>query len=523
MINLTNNKFNIIIIVLCASLGLFFGMANVFYQVPFAALLFPAGLYLLGILSENKKKAMLSGFWCSTFAYILCMYWIYIPVNEFGHLPLYLALPCVFVLSAYMAIYGGVFSLCVKYLERVKPFLQFIMLGLIWYILEWFRDFILSGFPWIPLSSSFVPFEEFIQLASIIGSYGLSGVFAGIACLFISGALYFKHSGYKKMLFAVAILSLVFTFGSWRIDNYDFGKITNLQNGLKVGLVQGNIKQDQKWTKEYQKKTVNIYVALAQNYLDKHSGDLVIFPETAMPFLYNEHINTKDLNAFVRKNKVNLLFGAPARRIVDKKLELFNRAYLLDKNAKLLGSYDKEHLVPFGEYVPSWINLPFLKPLVQGVGSFIAGSKQLNLMIKPVSSQNNSDMLALGVLICYETIFPSLAQERVLKGANVLVNISNDAWFGKSSAPYQHLQMSVLRAVEQERYLARSTNTGISAIINPLGQIEVSGSLFMPEYVAGKVYGISERTIFNRIYDFITPFVFLSLFTLLYINRKQIK
>jgi len=168
---------------------------------------------------------------------------------------------------------------------------------------------------------------------------------------------------------------------------------------------------------------------------------------------------------------------------------LHNRACLVDAEGSLDGYYDKEHLVPFGEYVPLKDTLFFLSKLVHGIGDFAPGKAE-----KPLKNGN----LALGVLICYETIFPELAQDRVAAGANLLVNISNDAWFGRSAAPRQHLHLSLLRAVEQERWLARATNTGISAVVDPRGRIVRQSGLFTAEVVAGEVGLATRRSPFHR-------------------------
>ena len=175
---------------------------------------------------------------------------------------------------------------------------------------------------------------------------------------------------------------------------------------------------------------------------------------------------------------------------------LYNRAMLVDENGGDAGHYDKEHLVPFGEYAPPGLDMPFLETLMQGVGDFTPGAS-----VAPLRLGN----LALGILICYETIFPELAQQRVADGANVLVNISNDAWFGTTSAPEQHLQLSVLRAVEQGRYVLRGTNTGISAIIDPHGRIAERGGLFRAEVISGMATARAETTVFHRVQHLVWP------------------
>ena len=160
-------------------------------------------------------------------------------------------------------------------------------------------------------------------------------------------------------------------------------------------------------------------------------------------------------------------YGAPLYSLAPRadgtpQIRYYNGAILVGPDGKSHGSHAKQHLVPFGEYVPLRKFLPFLEPLVVNVGDFSAGEEKGPMTLGP---------MRLGLLICYESIFPEIAHESVLRGANLLVNITNDAWYGRSSAPYQSLAMAVLRAVENKRSLIRAANTGISGFVDPLGHV----------------------------------------------------
>ena len=208
-----------------------------------------------------------------------------------------------------------------------------------------------------------------------------------------------------------------------------------------------------------------------------------------------------------------LLFGAPGfRNRGDGVVDAFNRAYLIAPNGVGEGWYDKEHLVPFGEYVPPFLDLPFLRPLLQGVGEFLPGESTGPLVL-PATPQLSPDRgpLVLGVLICYESIFPELARKQVAQGATLLVNISNDAWFGRSSAPEQHLSLGILRAVEQRRWIARSTNTGISAFVDPTGAVVARSGLFKAESLSHPVVPLTEKSVFFTLEPWL-PWAGLALF-----------
>jgi apolipoprotein N-acyltransferase len=212
-----------------------------------------------------------------------------------------------------------------------------------------------------------------------------------------------------------------------------------------------------------------------------------------MPFyLQDASPLSEAVRQLARDTRTPIITGAPAYRITDMERRtyvLYNRAWLVDDTGRVLSSYDKEHLVPFGEYMPLKEWVPFEK-LVQAVGDFVPGTEN-----RPITV----DTVALGVLICYEGIFPELAQKQVERGAQVLLNMSNDAWFGDTSAPRQHLNLTVMRAVEQGRWLVRSTNTGISAFIDPAGRIAARGEQFQAESLSAAVAPINETTVFHRV------------------------
>ncbi len=217
------------------------------------------------------------------------------------------------------------------------------------------------------------------------------------------------------------------------------------------------------------------------------------WPETALPFYFQDGEELAgSVIRFARRHDVPVLAGSPAYIRQGESYSLYNRVYLVTPQGTEFPRYDKVHLVPFGEYVPFGKYLPFLSKLVHGVGDFRPGRDAAPLRYRD---------LALGVLVCYEAIFPELAQERVEAGANVLINVSNDAWFGRSSAPMQHLGLAALRAVEQGRFLIRATNTGISAVIDPKGRILARSGLFTTERLGyGETVLLTGLTPFNRLH-----------------------
>lgn len=491
---------------LAGAAGLFLGFPNPLLHLPLLSLLYPAALYLLGRDAPDRRSAFRHGWLTGLAGAAAALYWLALPIHNVGGLPWALAVPCAVGIGIYVGLYGGVFCVCAHVLRTRPPLTRGVMLGLIWYLLELLRGTLLTGFPWLPQAAAFVPWPLFIQGASLVGAYALGGLLAMIACLLAEGRA-------SCVIVAVALLLGLAGYGAARLNASDApaGQAAMASCTVPVIFVEGNIDQNQKWEPALQQNTVDLYLRLSRTALLHRQGPppLIIWPETAMPFYYQEHrLYTPVLRAFAREFQASLLLGAPGYlKNGDRSFRIFNRAYLVDARGTDVGYYDKEHLVPFGEYLPPWVAFDFLKPLLQGIGDFTPG-----LAVAPLRSGN----LALGMLICYESIFPELAQARVAAGANILVNISNDGWFGDSSAPEQHLQMTALRAVEQNRWLLRGTNTGISGIYDDRGRLVVRGTQFKAQSLAGEARLRSATSPYHRIASRI-PYVAAVLLLLLLI------
>lgn len=434
--------------------------------------------------------------------YAACLYWTFVPVHFFGGLPWWGAFSCPLLVGLYLGLYPSIFALAIYW---GKDYLNWFWLGVFsgtaWSCLEYLRGVLFSGLPWLNLAQAFAVWPRVIQVLELIGASGTAGAIAAIGTWIALGV-----SREKKSFIATCFLVLIIlVYGAM-----EFNTATQKQSRLKVALVQGNIKQEKKWDPEFQNATVKKYLRLSQKLLRKHNPDLLIWPETAMPF-YIQKISplSRKIFNFAEKNHIYLLTGSPGFKFSDKKsYQLFNRAYLINPGGEITQHYGKEHLVPFGEYVPARKLLPFLDTLVIGNKDFSSGIQTQPLRIRD---------LDLGILICYEIIFSGLVQKRVNQGANLLVNISNDAWFGNTAAPRQHLNQAVIRAIEQNRYLLRSTNTGISAFITPKGEVLKKSTLMKSQSLfSRRIFKIERQSFFSRhnfrlhlLYFVITVLLFL--------------
>jgi apolipoprotein N-acyltransferase len=215
-----------------------------------------------------------------------------------------------------------------------------------------------------------------------------------------------------------------------------------------------------------------------------------VWPETAAPFYFMvEEKPTRQVTAAIGRNAADFLIGSPSVQKSGDTIELYNSAWLVDARGRVLAKYDKAHLVPFGEYTPFKKWLPFLGKIVAQVGDFVPGPKGRTI---------DWDGRKLGVQICYEAIFPYLSRAQVRNGADLLLNITNDAWYGKTSGPYQHFSMVVFRAVENRRALLRAANTGISGFVDPAGRILTTTALFEEAAVTESLPLLDQMTLYTR-------------------------
>ncbi len=460
----------------------------------------------------EPREGLKIGFLTGLVAHVGILYWIAYVVVQYGYLPIYVGIAAMLLLAAYLSFYTACFAMGIVFL-RGKGIPLFLSAPLIWTILEYLRSHLLTGFPWENLAYSQYLYLNIIQISDITGTYGIT-----FTIVLINAVLYDLLSVQyrKKILFAEAvtacmIIVLIFSYGHFRTEA--IGELSKKAPLLEVSIVQGNIDQNLKWNSLYQRQTIDIYRSLSLNLKSLPSrGGLIVWPETAVPFYFQQHDQLQEAVVDIGKTSGSaLLFGSPSYEKDNNSTSYMNSAFLLKPDGTITGRYDKVHLVPYGEYVPLRRYFPFIGKLVAGVGDFNPGKGFYPLSI---------DGHRLGVLICYEGIFPEAAGDYKRAGAELLVNITNDAWFGKTSAPTQHLSMTVFRAIENRLSLVRAANTGISAIIDPTGEIISRTGLFERTALKGEVKIIDEKTCYAAYGDL---FVFVCAFALLiiYITSTQ--
>lgn len=423
------------------------------------------------------------------------LYWLIETMTTFGGLAWPVAFVAALLLVAYLALFPAVFALLLARSQRAFGSTALALAAPIWVTTELGRQYVWDGFPWALLGYSQVTVLPVAQSASVVGVYGLSALLAFTATGAAALSLFRGRARVVYPGIAAAIVIVCVIWGNARL-----GRSELLQAGtpIRVAVIQGNIAQDDKWNPALRDAITDKYMAMTRTAL-AGGAKFILWPESSTPF-YFEHdlVRGGDIRRLAREANATLLIGSdqvePLEAVAERKPDAryYNAAFLLKPDGQVGAVYRKMHLVPFGEYVPLKDLLFFVGPIVEAVSAFTPGSDPVLL---PVDGHKVS------TAICYEVIFPSLIRQFVNEGSELLTTITNDAWYGRSSAAYQHWEQSSMRAIEQGRYLARAANTGISGFVDPYGRAVEKTDLFHEAVLVGDLRFITDRTLYSRIGD----------------------
>ncbi len=412
------------------------------FPIPIIAI---AGLCVLWLKTSTPRTAWILGFSYGLGLYCVGIYWIYISLHDFGGMPWWFAGFCTFCLCAFMALFVAL----VGYFSKKLGFLL-LSIPVLWGLSDWIRSWIFTGFPWLTMGYSQVPHSPLAGYMPLVGVYSVSVLTVFLAVLiaywFSKPSLIFKRNSIAAFVLVI-VVGNVLKIVEWT---------TPIGAPISVALVQGNIAQNTKWSPETAQNTIDQYLAMIQT----SKADLIILPETALPVISSQ-LDAPMKNALIKYGKQHPLIIGMVEYNEDT-AEYFNSAISFSDAPSQ--TYKKNHLVPFGEFIPlkkifgwiyrDWLNMP-LSDLSRG------GWEQAPMRITGQS---------IGVNICYEDVFGEEIA-RQLPAATLLVNISNDAWYGQSYAANQHMQFSQARALETGRYMLRATNTGATAAIDQHGYV----------------------------------------------------
>lgn len=446
------------------------------YEIfPMAILSIALIIYLW--LQSSPRSALFFGYIYGLGFFGFGVSWLHISINLFGGVNIVVAVFITFLLIAFLSLFPALTGYLTRKLHSKHDHGLSILLGIpiLWTLGEWIRSWIFTGFPWLNLGYS--------QAGSVLNGFApISGVFGiSLVVVFTSVAIVSVFSADKKrQLILCSLIVLVWSF-AWLAGTVKW--TTRTEQELSVALIQGAVPQEIKWRADMRQPTMDLYRNLVQPHIQR---DLIILPEAAIPVYF--HQATDYINGYLnetRKNKNHILTGMPIYdRDTDK---YYNGVVFLGDD---INFYLKKHLVPFGEYLPlKFLLKNIIDSLNIPMSDFSSGPEVAPLL--------DAGKYKIGISICYEDTFG----EEVIQGlpdAGILVNISNDAWFGDSVAPHQHLQMARMRALETGRYLLRATNTGITAIIDENGRIVSHLPQFIPASLTGDVAVFSGHTPYTR-------------------------
>ena len=490
-----------IVIALLAGAMFLFALAP--YGVWPIALLSPAILYALLLSEMTGKRAFLIGQAYGTGLFCVGAFWLYTSIHVYGDTPVWLALIMIAIMGLGMGLFHGFLALIFNRMVGRQP----LSFAALWILQEWMKTWLFTGFPWLFVGYAFTEQYWLSSLAPVAGVFAVSFVAVLLAASIVE--LLRRRGGYM----IVSIALLVISTSLWLI-NPQWTKPKGTPN-LSVSLIQGNIPQDLKWLTEFQVETLNIYATLTST---EWGRDIVLWPESSIPMFQTEawgFIN--EMVKIANATNTSWVTGIPYKddaafnSNTDKYPPFYNGVIALGAEAE--GLYKKQRLVPFGEYIPFEGLLDILPDLAgsQDIMSYSRGSDQQS----PLQVRGHS----LGSAVCYEVAYPDTTRKNAI-GTDFLLTISNDAWFGTSAGPLQHLQMVQMRALENGRWFMRATNTGVTAIIDHKGRIVERAPQFERTVLRGEVQARVGNTPFMRFGHYPVLFIITLLLLLSYLGKR---
>ena len=411
--------------------------------------------------ARSRLEAFLLGWLGCAISWLITVPWVIKVMSQYGGLPYAIGISLFVAMSLYLGLYGGLFALLVSLLRLDAGFRRWLLVPLAWVATEYARTYLFSGFPWDLISAAIINYTPLIRIDRWVGPYatGALVVLPSIVLAWLMATMPSRHRALRVVGMVTACVTLWAVIGALALAADDREAKADRSRTYRAALIQPNISQEMRWSET---STVDIFqrmVRLSEAASAVHP-DVIIWPESTVPLTY---ATTDFFRSFIetlsRKEHADMILGSIAEDANDP-TRLWNAAYLVS-NGVTVGHYDKIKLVPFGEYVPLRKMLFFAKKLVHAVGEFQFGTRETPLVGK----------LHYGMAICYEIVFPRIVAQQVRTGGDVLVTITNDAWYDGTSAPLQHLNMARMRAVETDRYLLRAGTTGISAFVDPDGRL----------------------------------------------------
>ncbi len=436
------------------------------------------GLYQIGMGKGTLTQKLSAGLVAGIGFFSVVLYWITIAMVQFAHMPLAQACAVVGLLVLYSSLFWAVITGLSHWFRHNSPWLRVLWFGAVVVTVAWCRNWMVTGFPWGQWGYSQARNLPLAQWASVGGIYLVTFlVAAGGATL--AEYMRARHSP-RAIWVGGTMLALIATVGGgghWLAQRPSEQPAST----FAAGIIQGNIEQSIKNRSQAHQHSIKQRYLQESERARKAGADVLVWPEAAWPGYLSTALERLPLSPL----GIPLILGAPSYTPGNERQHL-NSAFHIDSDGTIEGRYDKVHLVPFGEYVPLRSILPVEK-FVPGLMDFSAGTSFASIGSPPA-----------GALICFDGVFPEIARQEVLDGAQWLVNLTNDGWYGISSAPYQHLDFYVFRAIENARFVVRAANTGVSAAIDPRGNIITRTRLGEQTYLLPTIAPLKDTTLYTK-------------------------
>ncbi|MCI5073281.1 apolipoprotein N-acyltransferase [bacterium] len=464
--------------------------------------------FLASIHNKKPKAAFKTAFFLTFIAYCFVLNWIRISMHEHAGMPLWQAQIALIMASAIVALYPALAATAYAYCSSwTISKRQKVLLGILCFSsMEWLRQVTpFGGFPWVMPGYGLHALSALCQISSVLGVLGLTVALYVFQFYLFQAVL---DRSLRLGLVTILLPSILWLAGLAQIHQVQSLKVKT----LNMAWIQGNIPQSLKWTTQGKTMAMEVYNSLSKEHVAR-GAEIIVWPEAAVTQVYNqERQKNLKFSADYLENSY-LLFGAPSYTYKNKKRYFQNSVFAVNKDNRLLARSDKFHLVPFGEYVP--FPFSFIEKLIPAAaGSFISGSEQVIIKLPQAN---------FGTLICYESLFSYLSRHAVIQGADILINLTNDAWFNESSGPYQHKIFAKFRAIETRRSLVRAANTGISTWFDATGKQYQHLDLFKRGSLQAQIPIYTSRSFYVRFPQLMLYIIVLAWFILLLNLQKARK
>ena len=465
--------------------------ALAFPKIGLAFLVWVSLISLLFALAKKRPgQSFLLGLISGFVFYGILLYWVPSVPAHYGGLSPVLSLLVYLLLALFLGLFWGFFGSSFSIIGRRFPALIFLLAPFLWIGLEYILTYFLTGFPWGLLGYAQYKNILFIQLSSLTGVYGLSFVIV----LFQTAFVYSLTAKKRAPFFIALSLVLLIHAGGW----LSLKPVTPTPESITAAVLQGNVSSDIYWDQISSQETLRFFeqhIDLSEQAFQS-GARLIIWPEFSVPLCFScpqgmYQLFKQRLFDFVIRTKATLLLGTNETTGPPDDLKYHNTALCLAPDLSI-SQYYKMHLVPFGEYTPYKKVFSFIEKVTHAIGDITPGTKHV---------LHHFDGQKFGSPICYEVIFPNLVRRFVRLGASFLVTITNDGWYGETSAPHQHFSMAVLRAVENRRFLLRAATTGVSGIVDPYGRILARSELMTRTFLTGTITPARKLSLYTRCGD----------------------